>query len=73
MHCLHLYSLLSIFCLCFPVRILCAGVIHPPVKMEVRAGNREPLTPASVRLDGLVSIVTSPVFPVRSQPNSKVR
>lgn len=53
------------------VRILCAGVIHPPVKIEVRAGNREPLTPASVRLDGLVSIVTSPVFPVRSQPNSK--
>lgn len=53
------------------VRILCAGVIPPPVKMEVLAGNREPLTPASVRLGGLVSIVTSPVCLVRLQPNSK--
>lgn len=53
------------------VRILCAGVIHPPVKMEVHAGSREPPTPASVRLDGLVSIVTSPVCLVRLQPNSK--
>lgn len=52
-------------------RILCAGVIHPPVKMEARAGSREPLTPASVRLDGLVSIVTSPVCLVRLQPSSK--
>lgn len=53
------------------VRILYAGVIHPPVKMEARAGSREPLTPASVRLDGLVSIVTSPVCLVRLQPSSK--
>lgn len=53
------------------VRILCAGVIHPPVKMEVRAGSREPPTPASVRLDGLVSTVTSLVYLVKSQPSSK--
>lgn len=73
MHYLHVYGLLSIFYLSFPVRILCAGVIHPPVKMEVHAGSREPLTPASVRLDGPVSTVTSPACLVRSQPNSKVR
>lgn len=47
------------------VRILCAGVIHLPVKMEALAGSRERLTPASVRLDGLASTVTFPVCPVR--------
>lgn len=53
-------------------RILCAGATLPPVKMEVHAGSREPLTPASVRLGGLASTVTYPVYPVRLQPNSKV-
>lgn len=47
------------------VRTLCAGVTLLPVKTEAHAGSREPLTPASVRLDGLASIVTSQVCPVR--------
>lgn len=54
------------------VRILCAGVIHPLVKMEAHAGSREHLTPASVRPDGPDFIVTSPVCLVRLQPNAKV-
>lgn len=55
------------------VRILCAGVIHPPVKMEALAGSRELLTPANVRLDGPVFTVISPACLARSQPNNKVR
>lgn len=73
MLCFDLQSLLNILFLCFPFRILYAGVIHPHVKMEDRAGSREPHTPASARLDGQVSIVTSPVCLVRLQPNSKVK
>lgn len=53
------------------VRILCAGVTQSLAKMEALAGSREPLTPVSVRLDGLVSTVTSPVCLVKLQPNSK--
>lgn len=47
-------------------------MILPHVRMGDRAGNRERLTPASARLGGQVSIVTSPVSPVKLQPNSKV-
>lgn len=54
------------------VRISCAGVTPPHVKMEARAGSKEPHTPASVRLDGLASTVTFLVCPVKSPPNSKV-
>lgn len=54
------------------VRILCAGVILPPVKMEGLAGSRVPLTPASVKLGGLACTVTSQVCLVTLQPNSKV-
>lgn len=53
-------------------RIWCAGAIRPRVRTEAPAGSREPRTPASVRLDGPASTATSPVCPVRSQPNSKV-
>lgn len=53
-------------------RISYAGVILPRVRMVDRAGSRERLTPASARLGGQVSIVTSPVSPVKLQPNSKV-
>lgn len=47
-------------------------MILPHVRMGDPAGSREHLTPASARLAGQVSIVTSPVFPVKLQPNSKV-
>lgn len=48
-------------------------MIPPLVKTVVRAGSRERLTPANVRLDGPACIVTSPVCLVRWQPNGKVR
>lgn len=47
-------------------------MILPHVRTGDRAGSREPLTPASARLGGQVFIVTSPVSPVKLQPNSKV-
>lgn len=53
-------------------RISYAGVILPHVRMGDRAGSRERPTPASARPGGQVSIVTSPVSPVKLQPNSKV-
>lgn len=53
-------------------RISYAGVILPHARMEARAGSRERHTPASARLGGQVSIVTSPVSPVKLQPNGKV-
>lgn len=56
-----------------PCRILYAGVIPPRVKMVVRVGSRALHTLASARLGGLVSTATSPVCPVRWQPNGKVR
>lgn len=62
--------LLSFLC---QIRILCAGVTLFPAKMEAHVGSKVPPTPASVRLDGLASTVTSQVFPVRWQLNSKVR
>lgn len=54
------------------VRILCAGAIHPPVKMAAHAGSREHPTLVSVRLDGLDCTATFPVCLVRWQPSVKV-
>lgn len=53
------------------VRILCAGVIRSLAKMEAHAGSKELLTLVSVRLDGPVSTVTSPVCLVKLQQNGK--
>lgn len=46
-------------------RIWCDGAICHRVRMEDRAGRREPHTPVNVRLGGLVSTVMSPVCPVK--------
>lgn len=73
MLCVHLQSLLIVLFFCLSFRTLYAGVIRPRVKTEDRVGSREPRTPASARLDGRVSIVTSPACLVTSQPSSKVK
>lgn len=67
----HLIKMLNFMLLCL-FRISSVGVILPRVRMGDRAGSRERLTPASARLGGQVSIATSPVSPVKLQPNSKV-
>lgn len=48
------------------------GVIQGPVRTEGLAGSRGHHTPVNARLAGLDSTATSPVYPVKWPPSSKV-